>query len=112
MTAFPKDPLWYRDAVIYELHVKTFHDSNADGIGDFRGLMEKLPYLEELGVTAIWLLPFYPSPLKDDGYDTADYRDVHPDYGTLEDFQAFLAEAHRRGMRGITELEIGRAGQQ
>ena len=84
------DPLWYKDAIIYELHVKTFHDSNGDGIGDFRGLIEKLDYLQELGVTAIWLLPFYPSPLRDDGYDIADYYDVNPNYGTLQDFKAFL----------------------
>ena len=91
--------LWYKDAIIYELHVKTFHDSNGDGIGDFRGLIEKLDYLHELGVTAIWLLPFYPSPLRDDGYDIADYYDVNPHFGTLEDFQAFLAAAHARGLQ-------------
>ena len=89
------DPLWYKDAVIYELHVKTFHDSDGDGMGDFRGLMEKLDYLQELGITAIWLLPFYPSPLRDDGYDIADYFDVNPNFGTLEDFRAFLDAAHQ-----------------
>src|SRR5947207_2970825 len=100
------DALWYKDAVIYELHVKTFHDSNGDGIGDFRGLIEKLDYLQELGITAIWLLPFYPSPMRDDGYDIADYYDVNPNYGTLADFQAFLAAAHERGLKVITELVI------
>ena len=84
------DALWFKDAIIYELHVKTFHDSDADGIGDFRGLIEKLDYLQELGISAIWLLPFYPSPLKDDGYDIANYFDVNPHYGTLDDFRAFF----------------------
>ena len=106
------DPLWYKDAVIYELHVKTFHDSNGDGIGDFRGLIEKLDYLQELGVTAIWILPFYPSPLKDDGYDIANYYDVNPNYGTLQDFQAFLAAAHERGLKVITELVINHSSDQ
>src|SRR5947209_3717641 len=106
------DPLWYKDAIIYELHVKTFHDSNGDGIGDFRGVIEKLDYLQELGVTAIWLLPFYPSPLKDDGYDIADYYDVNPNYGTLQDFQDFLAAAHQRGLRVITELVINHSSDQ
>src|SRR5690242_6368814 len=108
----PTDPLWYKDAIIYELHVKTFHDSDGDGIGDFRGLIEKLDYLKELGITAIWLLPFYPSPLKDDGYDIADYYDVNPNYGTLDDFRAFLAEAHQRGLRVITELVINHTSDQ
>jgi maltose alpha-D-glucosyltransferase/alpha-amylase len=111
-TALPADTLWYKDAVIYELHVKTFHDSNGDGIGDFRGLIEKLDYLHELGITAIWLLPFYPSPLRDDGYDIADYYDVNPHFGTLEDFQAFLAAAHARGLRVITELVINHTSDQ
>jgi maltose alpha-D-glucosyltransferase / alpha-amylase len=106
------DPLWYKDAIIYELHVKTFHDSNGDGIGDFRGLIEKLDYLQELGVTAIWILPFYPSPMRDDGYDIADYYDVNPNYGTLEDFQAFLAAAHECGLRVITELVINHTSDQ
>ena len=106
------DPLWYKDAIIYELHVKTFHDSDGDGIGDFRGAMEKLGYLQELGVTAIWLLPFYPSPLRDDGYDIADYFDVHPSYGKLEDFRAFLDAAHARGLRVITELVINHTSDQ
>ena len=100
------DPLWYKNAVIYQLHVRTFADSNADGIGDFRGLTSKLGYLQDLGVTALWLLPFYPSPLKDDGYDTADYTGIHPHYGTPADFKRFLGEAHRRGLRVITELVL------
>ncbi len=106
------DPLWYKDAIIYELHVKTFHDSDGDGMGDFRGLIEKLDYLQELGVTAIWLLPFYPSPLRDDGYDIADYFDVNPNYGTLDDFRAFLNAAHARGLRVITELVINHTSDQ
>jgi len=107
-----QDPLWYRDAVIYEVHVKTFCDGNGDGIGDFKGLIAKLDYLEDLGVTAIWLLPFYPSPLRDDGYDIADYRNVHPDYGTLKDFKTFLKGAHERGMRVITELVLNHTSDQ
>ncbi|MEY2585960.1 MAG: maltose alpha-D-glucosyltransferase / alpha-amylase, partial [Verrucomicrobiota bacterium] len=106
------DALWYKDAVIYELHVKTFHDSDGDGIGDFRGLIEKLDYLQELGVTALWLLPFYPSPMRDDGYDIADYYDVNPNFGTLDDFRAFLAAAHERGLRVITELVINHTSDQ
>jgi len=106
------DPLWYKDAVIYELHVRAFYDSDADGVGDFRGLTQKLDYLQDLGVTAIWLLPFYPSPLKDDGYDISDYTGVHPDYGSLRDFQAFLREAHRRGLRVITELVLNHTSDQ
>ena len=106
------DPLWYKDAIIYELHVKTFHDSDGDGIGDFRGLIEKLDYLQELGITAIWLLPFYPSPLRDDGYDIANYLDVNPNYGTLDDFRAFLDAAHERGLRVITELVINHTSDQ
>jgi maltose alpha-D-glucosyltransferase/alpha-amylase len=106
------DPLWYKDAVIYELHVRAFRDSNADGIGDFKGLVEKLDYLQDLGVTAIWLLPFYPSPLKDDGYDIADYTSVNPIYGNLEDFKTVLREAHRRGIRVITELVLNHTSDQ
>ena len=106
------NPLWYKDAVIYQLHVKTFSDSNADGIGDFKGLTQKLDYLKNLGITAIWLLPFYPSPLKDDGYDIADYYDVHPNYGALKDFKEFLKEAHLRGLRVITELVINHTSDQ
>lgn len=109
---FKDDQLWYKDAIIYELHVKAFYDSNGDGIGDFRGLTEKLDYLEDLGITAIWLLPFYPSPLKDDGYDISDYSNVHPDYGTLKDFKEFLKEAHRRGIRVITELVLNHTSDQ
>jgi maltose alpha-D-glucosyltransferase/alpha-amylase len=106
------DPLWYKDAIIYELHVRAFADSNGDGIGDFRGLTQKLDYLEDLGVTVVWLLPFYPSPLRDDGYDIADYGTVHSAYGTLADFQTFLHEAHRRGLRVITELVINHTSDQ
>lgn len=110
---YPEDnPLWYKDAIIYELHVKSFFDSNADGIGDFIGLTEKLDYLENLGITAIWLLPFYPSPLKDDGYDIANYFGVHPDYGLLKDFKEFIREAHRRGIRVITELVLNHTSDQ
>jgi maltose alpha-D-glucosyltransferase/alpha-amylase len=105
-------PLWYKDAVIYEVHPRAFFDSDGDGIGDFRGLAEKLEYLQDLGVTAIWLLPFYPSPLKDDGYDIADYLDVNPAYGTLRDVEAFLREAHRRGLRVITELVLNHTSDQ
>ncbi|MBI5487959.1 MAG: maltose alpha-D-glucosyltransferase [Deltaproteobacteria bacterium] len=100
------DPLWYKDAVVYELHVRAFQDSDGDGVGDFRGLTSRLDYLQQLGATALWLLPFYPSPLRDDGYDIADYQDVHPSCGTLADFRTFLREAHRRGIRVITELVI------
>ena len=98
------DPLWYKDAVIYELHVKAFFDSNADGVGDFPGLTQKLDYLADLGVTAIWLLPFYPSPGKDDGYDIAQYDAVNQAYGTLRDVKLLIREAHARGLRVITEL--------
>src|SRR6185437_8795591 len=98
------DSLWYKDAIIYEAHVRAFHDSDGDGYGDFRGLTQKLDYLEDLGVTAIWILPFYPSPLRDDGYDIADYTDVHPDYGTIADVRRFVREAHQRGLRVVTEL--------
>ncbi|HZS53462.1 MAG TPA: maltose alpha-D-glucosyltransferase [Bryobacteraceae bacterium] len=106
------DPLWYKDAIIYEAHVRAFYDGNADGMGDFRGLAEKLDYLEDLGVTAIWLLPFFPSPWKDDGYDISDFRSVHPAYGTLRDFQAFMKEAHRRNLRVITELVVNHTSDQ
>uniref|UniRef100_A0A7C3SMR1 Maltokinase n=1 Tax=Desulfobacca acetoxidans TaxID=60893 RepID=A0A7C3SMR1_9BACT len=106
------DPLWYKDAIIYELHVRAFYDSDGDGIGDFRGLTEKLDYLQDLGITAIWLLPFYPSPLKDDGYDIAHYTDIHPKYGTLRDFKAFLREAKYRGLKVITELVVNHTSDQ
>ncbi len=102
----PLDPLWYKDAVIYQLHVRSFFDGNNDGVGDFGGLTAKLDYLQNLGVTALWLLPFYPSPLRDDGYDIADYRGVHPAYGTMAEFRRFVREAHRRGLKVITELVI------
>jgi maltose alpha-D-glucosyltransferase/alpha-amylase len=110
--AFDGDPLWYKDAVIYQTHVRAFYDSNADGIGDFRGLAQKLGYLQDLGVTAIWLLPFYPSPLRDDGYDIAHYTAVNPSYGTLGDFRNFLHDAHGRGIRVITELVINHTSDQ
>lgn len=100
------DPQWYRDAVIYQLNVKAFFDSNNDGYGDFKGLTAKLDYVKDLGVNAVWLMPFYPSPLRDDGYDIAEYEDVHPHYGTLADFKVMLDEAHQRGLRVITELVI------
>ena len=106
------DPLWYKDAIIYELHVRAFYDSNGDGIGDFQGLIQKLPYLRDLGVTALWLLPFYPSPLRDDGYDIADYRNVHPDYGTLHDFRVFVQKAHAYGLKVITELVVNHTSDQ
>lgn len=109
---FEDDPFWYKDAIIYELHIKAFYDSNGDGIGDFRGLTEKLDYLENLGITAIWLLPFYPSPLKDDGYDIANYFGVHPDYGLLRECKEFIKEAHRRGIRVITELVLNHTSEQ
>ncbi len=107
-----REPLWYKDAVIYELRVGAYQDSDDDGIGDFRGLTQRLDYLRELGVTALWLLPFYPSPLRDDGYDIADYEKLHPDCGTLEDFKIFLREAHRRGLRVITELVLNHTSDQ
>ncbi|PYE15215.1 trehalose synthase [Paraburkholderia silvatlantica] len=106
------DPLWYKDAIIYQVHVKSFFDSNNDGVGDFPGLLAKLDYIASLGVTAIWLLPFYPSPRRDDGYDIADYRNVHPDYGQLADVRRFIQEAHARGMRVITELVINHTSDQ
>lgn len=108
----PREPLWYRDAIFYEIRVGTFQDGNGDGIGDFRGLTSRLDYLQDLGVTVLWLLPFCPSPLRDDGYDIADYTDVHPDLGTLDDFEAFLREAHRRGLRVVTELVINHTSDQ
>jgi len=107
-----RDPLWYKDAIIYQLHVRSFCDSNADGIGDFPGLTTKLDYLQDLGVTAIWVMPFYPSPLKDDGYDIADYYQINPIYGTLEEFKSFLEAAHERGLRVITELVINHTSDQ
>ncbi len=110
--ALQGDKLWYRDAVFYQLHVRTFCDSNADGIGDFAGLTQRLGYLQELGITAIWLLPFYPSPLRDDGYDIADYTSVHPSYGSLDDFKTFLTAAHARGIRVIIEMVLNHTSDQ
>ncbi len=106
------NPLWFKDAVIYQLHVKTFQDSDGDGVGDFGGLIQRLDYLAELGVTALWLMPFYPSPLRDDGYDIADYLTVNPSYGTLSQFDAFLEAAHARGLRVITELVLNHTSDQ
>jgi maltose alpha-D-glucosyltransferase/alpha-amylase len=112
VTALDGDELWYKDAIIYQLHVKAFADSNNDGMGDFAGLTEKLGYLQELGVTALWLLPFYPSPGRDDGYDIADYGAINPDFGTMKDFRRFIIEAKRRGLRVITELVINHTSDQ
>jgi maltose alpha-D-glucosyltransferase/alpha-amylase len=106
------DPLWYQNAIIYELHVRAFKDSNADGVGDFPGLLQKLDYLQDLGVTCLWLLPFFPSPLKDDGYDISDYLNVHPMYGTIDDFQEFLEAAHNRGMQVMIELVVNHTSDQ
>ena len=106
------DPLWYKDAIVYELHVRAFYDTNSDGIGDLPGLTAKLDYLRDLGVTAIWLLPFYPSPLRDDGYDISDYSNIHPSYGTLKDFRALVRAADERGLRVITELVINHTSDQ
>ncbi len=106
------DPLWYKDAIIYQLHIKSFYDANGDGIGDFEGLYQKLDYIAALGVNAIWLLPFFPSPRRDDGYDIADYRNVSPDYGTLEDFRKFVAAAHEHNIRVIIELVINHTSDQ
>src|ERR1700746_4089798 len=106
------DPLWYKDALVYELHVRAFKDGNADGIGDFPGLLQKMDYLQDLGVTCIWLLPFFPSPLKDDGYDISDYMDVHPMYGTLDDFKAVLGAAHERGLQVMIELVVNHTSDQ
>jgi len=107
-----ENPFWYKDATIYQLHVRAFFDRNDDGMGDFRGLIAKLDYLENLGISAIWLLPFYPSPLKDDGYDIANYYNINSDYGTLRDFREFLREAHRRGIKVITELVLNHTSDQ
>ncbi len=107
-----KDALWYKDAIIYQVHVRTFHDSNGDGIGDFLGLEQKLDYLQELGISAIWLMPFFPSPLRDDGYDISDYDTVNPSYGTLEDFRKVLDSAHRRGIQVIIEMVLNHTSDQ
>jgi len=106
------DPLWFKDAVIYELHIKAFFDSDNNGTGDFAGLIQKLDYLQDLGVNTLWLLPFYPSPMRDDGYDIADYRNIHPEYGSMADFRQFMKEAHRRGFKVITELVINHTSDQ
>ena len=112
IAATADDPLWYKDAIIYQMHVKSFFDSNNDGVGDFPGLMQKLDYIAELGVNTIWLLPFYPSPRRDDGYDIAEYRAVHPEYGTMNDVKRFIAAAHARGLRVISELVINHTSDQ
>ena len=110
--AIAADQLWYKDSIIYQLHVKSFFDSNDDGIGDFPGLISKLDYIADLGVNVIWLLPFYPSPRLDDGYDISAYREVHPDYGTLADFRHFVRAAHARNIRLITELVVNHTSDQ
>src|SRR6266853_1460443 len=107
-----RDPQWFKDAVIYETHVKAFFDSDNDGIGDFKGLTQKLDYLQDLGVTCLWLLPFFPSPQRDDGYDISDYTTVHSSYGTLEDFKTFLDSAHERGIRVIIEMVLNHTSEQ
>jgi maltose alpha-D-glucosyltransferase/alpha-amylase len=112
VTEFDADKLWYKDAIIYQLHVKAFADSNNDGIGDFAGLTEKLDYLQDLGVTTLWLLPFYPTPGRDDGYDISDYGSVNPDFGTMKDFKRFIQEAKKRGLRVITELVVNHTSDQ
>src|SRR6266702_1022494 len=106
------DALWYKDAIIYQAHVRAFFDSNNDGVGDFQGLTQKLDYLHGLGITCIWLLPFFPSPLRDDGYDIADYRNVHPSYGTLDDFKAFVRAAHARQIKVLIELVVNHTSDQ
>ncbi|HEY4174352.1 MAG TPA: alpha-amylase family glycosyl hydrolase, partial [Rhodopila sp.] len=106
------DPLWYKDAIIYQIHIKSFFDANNDGVGDFAGLLSRLDYIAELGVNTVWLLPFYPSPRLDDGYDIADYRGVHPDYGSLAEVKRFIAAAHDKGIRVIAELVINHTSDQ
>src|SRR3989339_1320916 len=103
---------WFKEGIIYQLNVKSFADGNGDGMGDFKGVLDKLDYLKNLGVSTLWLLPFYPSPLKDDGYDISDYTAVHPHYGTLKDFKEFLDEAHQRGLKVITELVLNHTSDQ
>ncbi|RPJ46798.1 MAG: trehalose synthase, partial [Chloroflexi bacterium] len=104
--------LWYKKAIFYELYVRAFYDSNGDGHGDLRGATQKLDHMKYLGVNCVWLLPIYPSPLRDDGYDISDYYDIHPQYGTLDDFKEFLAEAHRRGIRVILDLVLNHCSDQ
>ncbi|MBD5635171.1 MAG: alpha-amylase, partial [Candidatus Eremiobacteraeota bacterium] len=106
------DPLWFKDAVIYQVHVKAFYDANDDGIGDFAGLTQKLDYIKNLGATCVWLLPFFPSPMRDDGYDIADYRAVNPAYGTMHDFRTFVKAAHDRGIRVLIELVVNHTSDQ
>src|SRR6185436_13372976 len=106
------DPLWYRDAIIYEVHVRSFFDSSNDGTGDFQGLTQKLDYLQGLGITCLWLLPFFPSPLRDDGYDIADYLNIHPQYGTLDDFRSFVRAAHDRNIKVLIELVVNHTSDQ
>jgi maltose alpha-D-glucosyltransferase/alpha-amylase len=106
------DALWFKDAVIYQLHVKSFFDADDDGIGDFAGLAQKIDYIKNLGATCVWLLPFYPSPLRDDGYDIADYRNVNPAYGSMREFREFVRAAHARGIRVLTELVINHTSDQ
>ena len=101
-----EDPLWYKDAIIYQLHVKAFFDSDNDGMGDFKGLTQRLDYIKDLGVDVIWLMPFYPSPMRDDGYDISECKNVYPDYGTIRDFRKFVRKAHSLGLKVITELVI------
>jgi len=110
--ALSQDALWYKDAIIYQVHVRAFYDSTGDGVGDFRGLAQKLDYLQELGINALWLMPFFPSPLRDDGYDISDYRSVHPSYGALDDFKIFLEAAHQRGIRVIIEMVLNHTSNQ
>src|SRR6202022_629398 len=110
--AADRDPLWYKDAIIYETHAKAFFDANGDGIGDFAGLVEKLDYLAQLGITCLWLLPFFPSPLRDDGYDISDYRNVHPQYGTLDDFPVLVKAAHERHIKVLIELVVNHTSDQ
>src|ERR1700682_3967541 len=108
----PDDPLWYKDAIFYELRVRSFYDSNGDGVGDFPGLTRKLDYLRDLGITTLWLLPYYPSPMRDGGYDISDFFTVHPQLGTLDDLVAFLDDAHRRGIRVIADLVMNHTSDQ
>jgi maltose alpha-D-glucosyltransferase/alpha-amylase len=106
------EPFWYKDAIIYELHIRSFFDSDADGVGDFLGLIYKLDYLEDLGINTIWLLPFYPSPLRDDGYDISDYYNIQPAYGTMNNFKTFIDAAHRHNIRVIIELVLNHTSDQ
>ena len=111
-SAAEDEPFWYKDAIIYQAHVKSFFDANNDGVGDFQGLTQKLDYLQSLGINCVWLLPFFPSPLKDDGYDISDYRNVHPSYGTLRDFEEFVRAAHDRHIKVLIELVVNHTSDQ